>query len=713
LTSLSNPIFVVANGVSLVALSLIMFRLQSPVTFFRYDGMFFLTMARNQADWMPGVGAFTMDFLKGIGGPWFPVDTRLMPSFAVGRLAGYGDWFPAFAATWFALEFAVATILIGAALDLPIPVGITAAWLGAFGSLPYLVPPPALEIIWGNPHIVTVMAFPMVGLALFLAIGRGSRGHALTCAAGVFLILAYLTLVSPLSSLLFLPVVGFFAVVGLTMTNSAKERRSKVVAGLGVVALYLLVFAAWLAGFFLFAKTTFFWSEMYSSPIDWRWASLLLEQPGRRPAGTVFYVVAVVSAAVTAVSGVGPLRRFAAGYLAFIGVLWSFTAFLIVTGYPWPGPTVSYLDLWLYPLHALFVAHGLYRCLLRIAPPRRWRTAAPALLMVATTLVPWTALAVWVAPYKKPMLKNEIPFGWPPRRTPIVAFLEQEIALRPGAPFRGRVVNLAGGGFDPHYVHAPYINQHIYDGMVAFFVDNDHRQYGFWFYDVPTLDDRNHIASPFFHLIVSHLLNPPGVLFFRANETATQFEPKLLAQLGVRYVLTEAPLPARVPVREFTLVPTRRQYLYELEQPNVAGRGVSRVILTPTAAEALARLRSPDIDFEREAVLFDPLPYPADLGPVSQKRLEVHRGYLTVSAEARGRALLVLPVEYSRCLEFAWKSADADPPRAFRANVDQTAILFTGRLEARVDLRNGPFVNPTCRLEDLRDARRVGLGHAQ
>jgi hypothetical protein len=708
----SNLILLSANGLSLLALSLIVFRLQAPVTFFRYDGMFILTVAKGQAEWISGFQAYAIDFLKGLGGPWFPLDTRLMPSFIVGRLAGYGDWFPALSATCFALEFAMATILVGRAIEFPMPVGVIATWLGLFGSLPYLVPTPVLEFLWGNPHFLSFIALTMVGLALFLAIGRGSRRRDLLCAAGMFLVLVYLTLSTPLSALLFLPVLGFFAAVGLAMAPTPTARRRKLIALLGVVLPYLALFAAWLLGHFLFARTTFFWSTLYPSPITWRWTSLLLEDPSRRPAGVVFLLAALLGGVLTAFGPVKPLRRFAIGYLTFIALLWAFTGFLIVTRYDWPGPHVSYLDVWIYPLHALFAAQGVYWCLLRGAILLRVRGALPALAMATMVLVPWVALAVWVAPYDKPLLKNEIPFGWPPQRTAIVEFLQREIALRPNEPFRGRVVNLAGGAFDPHYVHVPYINQHMYDGMVAFFLGNDHRQYGFWFYDVPTLDDRNHIGSPFLHLTISHLLNPQGVLFFRANETATLFEPKILAQLGVRYVLTEAPLPGRAPVREIELVPTRRQYLYELANVNVSGRGVTRVTIARTAAEALGRLRSPDIDFEQEAVLFDPLP-DAGLAPISGSRLHVHRGALTVWAEAPGRALLVLPVEYSRCLEFTWESPGGDPPRALRANLDQTAVLFSHRLQGRLALRHGPLVNPTCRLRDFQDARRVDLAHAR
>jgi hypothetical protein len=89
----------------------------------------------------------------------------------------------------------------------------------------------------------------------------------------------------------------------------------------------------------------------------------------------------------------------------------------------------------------------------------------------------------------------------------------------------------------------------------------------------------------------------------------------------------------------------------------------------------------------------------------------VNRGFLALSAEALGRALLVLPVEFSRYQVFNWTSTTTLPPLAFRANLDQTAILFSGQIEGRVTLRNGPIVNPTCRLRSTRPcSRRVRRG---
>jgi hypothetical protein len=700
--------WVIVNALSLLALSLVMFRLQAPVTFFRYDGTFILSVVKNQTDWMPGIGAFTMDFLKGLGGIWFPMDTRMMPGFGIGRLTGFGDWLPALSATWFAAEFAVATMLTCRTLGLKTPVGIIAVWLALLGALPYFVPTPALQRLWGNPHILSIIAYNTVAMMLFLGIGRGSTARTIWGALGVLLILSYLIVVTPLSAALILPVFGFFGLVGLTMVGSRHEFRWKLGMGAVIAAVLVGVFGIWLAGFFAFAKTTFFWSEMYPSPVSWRSVSLLVESMNR-PLGAIFLTAGILGGILTTIrASTRGLRRFSIGYLAFLGILWTLVVALVATGGEWPGPPVSYLDFMVYPLHALFAAQFLYYCLGRVP---RIMASMPSSVMLATAVLPWLALAAWAPPYQRPLLKNEIPFGWPPLRTPIMEFLEREISLRPGKPFRGRVVNIAGSRFDPQHVRTPFINQHNYDGMIAFFLGNDHREYGFWVFGIPTLDNTNHVTSPFSHLLIARLLNPQGSIFTRAHETASVFEPRILAQLGVRYVLTEESLPDRKPVFELQVVAGRKQYLYELDKPNVAGRSATTVTVVKTADEAVRRLGSPDIDFEKEAVLFERLPE-GPLVPVARSRLNVERGSLFLSAEAPGRALLVLPLEFSRCLEFAWWASGAKP-LAVRANLDQTGILFDGRIEGRISLRHGPFANPTCRLRDLQDAKGVALGVAQ
>src|SRR5262245_1447415 len=657
----ANALFLLANLFSLVALSLIVFRLQAPATFFRYDGTLTLSLVKSQAEWMPAGIGYAMDFLRGIGGIGFPLNTRLVPGFLVGLLTGTGPWLPAISATWFAVEFAVATVLVGRVLGFSLLATVMAAWLGVLGALPYVIPTPALERIWGNPWYLSFIALTMLALALFVCVGRGSRLQSVACAAGVFFILAYATLAFTLFAPNALPVVAFFGGLSIATAPDRAERRWKLAAAVLVTALYLACFGFWLSGFFLYAKTTYFMADMYPSPISWRWTSLLLEAPSLRPLGVVFYVAALSGATAVMFEPATRLRPYAAGYLAFNGLLWLLTAALILTGQFWRGgPPAPYLDLMLYPLHALFAGRLLARASLRLSAARWGRHLTPNRIATCVLIAPWVVLLFWRPPFSS-RWKDYLTFPWPPARTSIVEFLAPRIALQPGQPFRGRVVNLAGGRFMPEFGNAPFISQHHYDGGTALSLGNDHREYGFWYYDVPTLEESNHVASPFFHALMSRLLNPEGSWFFRVHETATLFDERVLASLGVRFVLTEQPLPDRRPVATIDVRWPDKQYLYALPDPNVASRSASRVTVVSSPAAALARMRSPDYDIRNEAVLLEPVSA-GELSSVVESRLEVHRGFMTLSAQASGPALIVLPLQFSRCLQFQWTRHGGKPP---------------------------------------------------
>jgi len=76
-------------------------------------------------------------------------------------------------------------------------------------------------------------------------------------------------------------------------------------------------------------------------------------------------------------------------------------------------------------------------------------------------------------------------------------------------------------------------------------------------------------------------------------------------------------------------------------------------------------------------------------------------------ASSGGRSILILPIEFGRCLDAA-----AGTPHLFRADLLLTAGLFERQLDARISFHNGPFHNSRCRLDDLADSNRVAMRNA-
>jgi len=138
---------------------------------------------------------------------------------------------------------------------------------------------------------------------------------------------------------------------------------------------------------------------------------------------------------------------------------------------------------------------------------------------------------------------------------------------------------------------------------------------------------------------------------------------------------------------------------------------VTQVRRAVNAQDAIAWLADPAVDLATAAVLTTPGHLPP-LVPASGSRLIVERGGYRLEAESPGTSLLVLPVEFSRCLTATLTSTGPTPPRLLRANLTMAAVLFSGRVEGTLRLRYGPF-SSGCRIEDWREAEALHLGDAR
>lgn len=686
--------------VSFATLAVVAFSLSASTAFFRFDGTFLLSVAVNQSRWMGDAGAFSANPLEGQAGAWFPTEMRLIPGFVAGRMAG-DALLPAIAFAWFATEFFVATLVLGRALGVSFRGAATGAWLLALGICPFLIPTPAAERIWGNPHLLSAIAATAFAMAAFLKIDGRRRHVDAGFAAIATLLLGYLAIAQPITTAMAWPAFGFFAAAWTWLSPAGRVRRARLLALTVLVAILVAGFGPYLRDLFAYAKTTFFWNELVGGPLAWRQASFLLD-PDSQPRwlGRAYWGLAV-GGAIFILRRDASLRGLAMPVLVFCATTLGITGAMAWHGGTWRGPVPAYVDLFVFPLYA---------CLLGVVVERaaaRWAVAARH-LGAATAILPWLVLTVWQPVESRPLFRNHVPFLWPPSPTALTRYLQDAIGLVPGGPFRGRVANFAGTEFRPELRTVPFAAQHDYDAMVAYFVRNDHRMYGLWYFGIPTLIENNQFSSPFHHLVAARFLADPDTLHTRPQTTLSHFDERVARRYGVSHVIVDRPLPGRTPALSFAVTPGRDQFVYALERPNVTGAGPVEVSVAPTAAAAVAALARPDFDFEREVVLLEPLPDPGPLSPAHGDALRVHRDGFEVRARAEGLGLLVLPLEFSRCNTARWDEG-ATALGMVRANLDQTAILFRDRLHGVIATRIGPFTHRGCRAQDLRDADAADL----
>jgi hypothetical protein len=696
-----------ALAISLLILSPIAFHSKSPLVFYRFDGTFLLIEAAMKKVWSVSDWYFTTNPLQGIGGLELPQHYFIDPALwlAAHLPASIG---PTAAMTFYAVLLAATICWLATRLGMaPLPT-IFAAWLGPLLALPYVYPSLGFDFLWGDPTYIMLIALNTAAILLFLDLGRGPWVADVGRFFAIAAVCAYAFLQFPNFAPVSLIGLAFFGVVALLMAASARERWIKLTGAIALGGLAVATFGPLIFGLYGFAKPTFFWYEFFARPGSLRDLTFFIADYSRWP-GWVVYGLSLAGALHAALRGNETMRPMARGLLTFILVN---LALILLFNESWKGPRIAYVDIYAYPFYCVFAVHAVAAAVESL-DLGNWVSPANSRAAILTVCaLPWLVLIdSRPPPLERPLVRNLNPFIWPPAETPVTKFLADEIAVRPGSAFRGRVASVAGSDYDPQWVSGPFISQHYYDVLNLFFTGNDHRMYGLWYYGIPTLFETNQFSSPFFHLVNARLLNVPGARDFRSHETQSIVNDRIMALLGVRYLLSDKVLADRTPLLHYRLVEGRDLYIYSVLGANLAGYAIMQTQTAASGREAIALLANPSFDPRTTAVLTAPEELPP-LVPVSASSLTIERGGYRIEADSSAVSLLVLPIEYSHCLQANLTTSGAMPPRLLRVNLAMAGILFSGAVKGRLTLRYGPL-SSGCRMEDWREAEALRIGDAR
>lgn len=690
-------------GISLTILSFFAFHGKSPLVFYRFDGTYTLISAVMQKNWSGGDFNFSSNPLQGLGGMAVPWHTSLDPALWLAVNLPL-PWGPSIAMTLYALFLALGIFWLAIRLGLATSYSMVAASIGVLLALPYKYPSLGFDFLWGVPSDCLLIALNVVVIVFFLDLGRSSRARDLAHTLGILCICIYQFLQQPNFAPVSLLPVAFLGIVAILGARTGHERIIKILAAVFIVGIILAIFGRLLYGLFGYSKPTFFWYEFYARPQALREHSFLIAPASKWPAW-ITYGLAIGGTLFAAIRGGDNLRLMARGLLVFIlGTV----GLIALIGNTWQGPRIAYIDIFLYPFYCVFAAYALSKLSQpRLPHPMSSRGVFLGRLAIIC-VISWIALGNRVPPLDRPLVRNHNPFIWPPSETPVTKFLAQRLALKPGALFRGRIASVAGSDFEREWVSTPFITQHNYDAMNLFFSGNDHRMYGLWYHDIPTLFESNQFSSPFFHLVNARLLNAPGSRDTRSYETQSVPNWRIMELLGVRYLLSDKLIRNSELVFQYKLTEGRNLFIYSLPNANLSGYSVTEVRQADSAKQAINMLADPSLDLHRAAVVSSSEILP-NLVPASRSGLWVERGGYRIDAESAGTSLLVLPLEYSHCLQAQLTSTGQDLPRLVRANLTMAALLFSGHVRGTLQLRYGAL-SSDCRMDDWSEANELQIG---
>ena len=667
------------------------------------DGQYLLTLAKNQSDFANWNLGFSTNPLQGLGELWYFSNTRSIPELWVAHLTSDAGWQKiAVFCTAFAEIFLVVSCF-SYWLGISSERAIASGWLAVLTITPLTYPPLIYSITADGPQIAFLITLPLIIVALLFGVGRGAHWlDAIRIAAIGFLLWLYFVAFGLFAALAYPLLTIVWTIFWLTSWPNRNEFWRRVAwSSLLLSALILSGLPQILLGI---VKESAFYSFRELSPPDHDLSegSILLRTT--EPIGLAIAWLGFIGAIYHAIFGRGRIRwlgvaiAVSGGMILFASLLHAFMGLF--------GAKPIYYEYSLWPVYPIFAA-SLLGAIWAVAWQRLTKTLGRFDVHFSRLLwfiLPLSGLIIFHGTNYLRGIHNDRPNVYPPTATALTEYLRSEIGLSPGAPFKGRVITLTGQSLPPK---ATWDQMFELDMGLIRSVGNDHRTIGLWYYAIPTLIEFSHTLSAIFYALVQSQLINDGDIQVRNLLNMRRENIHVLQLLGVRYVITDrrAPAAGTRRVRELSL-PSLNTLLAVDEIPN-ANLGVSptEIISLPSNEQALAWVGDEESDFNHIVLLDESNPGP--LVAASNININIERGGIHVRANSTGRSLVVIPFQFSHCLQ-AISRGNRQLPELRRADFILTGLLFNENLDVTIRYRQGPFEGRQCRLNDFTDYLQGG-----
>ncbi|RDI48137.1 hypothetical protein AQULUS_05710 [Aquicella lusitana] len=228
------------------------------------------------------------------------------------------------------------------------------------------------------------------------------------------------------------------------------------------------------------------------------------------------------------------------------------------------------------------------------------------------------------------------------------------------------------------------------------------------------------ISSSVFRAEFKNKLNKIHPHMQQENEkTATYLESAINSALGANqqanwsYADLEK-IKSYFNIVMFTWMASPPLYLYEIKNANLGTYNPTNIIRENSAKEIFLQLSRPNFSFDKSVIVQNVLPKNIVNQLVKAKNSEMRfgRNVIRVKAESAGWSLLLLPLQYSHCFSVTevQRSPSTEPTtRLIRANLIHSALLFKGKLDAKLNFNFGIGSNVHCRQQDINDMKELGI----
>ena len=698
------PTFII-NIVAFSVCACLAFARNINALFYHFDGSYAFVDAREQFQHGQPAFEYANNFLQSIGNIQLLVNAKLL--FYYWPIAWLSDirvekivCYVAIAVTVFASTYAMACML-----SLPRRIGLVAGWIVGFTACPFVALWYFYPIFYSAPQFLPILLAPVLAFWLINRLGRGGLFADVACAIGLLAWAAYLMS----AVMLLLPVIALgtipYVAMAISLARSRSELLRKILALVGLLIVATVLRWPWLvAGLFLYTSPNFYAGDFTVVYQNTFFASVFFQHGGGFGfAGPLFVTSAALGAVVSLRSSNAPLRCAAWTTVSLIAVFITLGLLLIVVPH-WIFPPPVYFEIAMWPLYGVFSAIALDFVASLLAKRFFQTTDHFVIQPYSMALGAGFIVAVIIVLTKPP---TRIGYRFPPQMTSAVSFLSNHIGLASISAFNGRIFTampvklpIKQGDADA------WTQQMSAAGNWAHDSGNDEMSLGLWYYAIPTLFEYNQFLSPGFHAVIKRALQQPSVAHPRNVTVLDHPDARILQLLGVRYVLMQQPDASLGTLRVTEDRGGEPWGIIELPAPNLATYSPTSVETRRSLSSTLDFIEDHGIDLTKHAVSL--LPETGQLIPATRSNLSLEGKDLRLVAESEGRSLVIVPLEFSHCIEIRQTGADSlGAPTLQRIDGLLTGVLFERRVDAVLTFRIGPFHNQMCRWADYHELKSM------
>lgn len=684
--------------VILLCISLFAFERYSGRLFNGLDGPAFLTKTEIQQSFFSPSLSLRNDVMEGLSSA--TNDFNLLNKPALSPALDIKQYAPYFY-TWYALQLFLTVLIIGWNYQFSPRVYYTAAWLLTLTLLPYFQDWRIYSLSEAAPcffEFIFVFALMDVGLQ---RMGNKSW-RASWPSVSIFLLgLVYGLIFCPSAFVIIAPILFITTIHAFLKTSSSAERYRKLF--LCILLLFAALALGWVqyaVGLILDSAASFFHTNItgfYHSKI---YASILYigNLPGSY-LGPYLFCGATLGM-ICAIFLSRSLRILALLILICQLILAGGGAYVMSLEKPWSGPSLIYFEMILFPFYGLFLIYLIDQLLNTIFyffkfPPMRWLPHTCYFFAIAIAIV--SVLVVL------PTSDRHNSYTLPPRSTPLIHLLKNEIELKVNQAFSGRVVNIL-----PNH---DWLAQCAYFASIDRAIGNDHQASGLWFHHIPTLHSYHQEISPGFFSFYRRFLTTENEAIYRNWTSFSKVNTKILRLLGVKFILTtEANLPnlklrATLNAEQNEFAPL---YLYQLSDVNVAGISAKQIVIEPSISAAENRLAQKNFDLSTAVVIEEKNLTQLNLTPAIRSSLRIVKNGFQLTAESNGQTLLILPLEFNHCMNVI--SHQDEAPKLIRVDGILLGVLFNKKINSTLRYQASPFNNAQCKLKNYLSFKKSWQG---